>query len=197
MVLSRVMSEGLSLRNRVRDLRSRLGLRQADLAREVDVTRQTIIAIEKGKLNPSILICLKISRILREPVDYVFYLDRVSESRSKREVRQPEPESNYAVVTAVPAEPAPPQTGDEPDVDESVAAEGREGDNGHAAPWETAAEVDISTSPINSSTAIEADESPYSDAADEPSFSDDIPEDAHVSDPAAKDDSGGQVMWNF
>jgi putative transcriptional regulator len=58
----------------VRELRARVGIRQADLAREVGVTRQTIIAIEKGKLNPSILICLKIARILREPVDYVFYL---------------------------------------------------------------------------------------------------------------------------
>lgn len=62
------------LRNRVRELRARVGIRQADLAREVGVTRQTIIAIEKGKLNPSILICLKIARILREPVDYIFYL---------------------------------------------------------------------------------------------------------------------------
>jgi len=51
-----------------------LGIRQADLAREVGITRQTIIAIEKGRLNPSILICLKVARLLREPVDYVFYL---------------------------------------------------------------------------------------------------------------------------
>lgn len=62
------------LRNRVKELRARLGVRQADLAREVGITRQTIIAIEKGRLNPSILICLKIARLLREPVDYIFYL---------------------------------------------------------------------------------------------------------------------------
>ena len=64
------------LRNRVRDLRNRLRLRQADLAEGVGVTRQTILAIEKGRLNPSIALCLRICRILGEPVDYVFYLDR-------------------------------------------------------------------------------------------------------------------------
>jgi len=62
------------LRNRVKELRERIGLRQADLADAVGITRQTIIAIEKGRLNPSILISLKVSRMLREPVDYVFYL---------------------------------------------------------------------------------------------------------------------------
>jgi putative transcriptional regulator len=68
------MKKQSPLRNRVKELRARLGIRQADLARDVGITRQTIIAIEKGRLNPSILICLKVARLLREPVDYVFYL---------------------------------------------------------------------------------------------------------------------------
>ena len=63
------------LKNRVKELRSRLDLRQSDLAREIGVTRQTILAIEKGRLNPSINIALKAARVLREPVDYVFYLE--------------------------------------------------------------------------------------------------------------------------
>jgi putative transcriptional regulator len=62
------------LRNRVKEVRERLGIKQSDLARQIGITRQTIIAIEKGRLNPSILICLKMARLLREPVDYVFYL---------------------------------------------------------------------------------------------------------------------------
>ncbi|MFM1919121.1 MAG: hypothetical protein RLZZ303_755 [Candidatus Hydrogenedentota bacterium] len=70
------MENGFVLRNRVRELRSRLNMRQADLAREVNVTRQTILAIEKERLNPSVVVSLKIARILREPVGYVFYLDR-------------------------------------------------------------------------------------------------------------------------
>lgn len=69
------MNSGFILCNRVRELRTRLKLRQSDLAREVDVTRQTILAIEKGRLNPSILVSLKIARVLREPVGYIFFLD--------------------------------------------------------------------------------------------------------------------------
>lgn len=63
------------LRNRVKELRERLNIRQSELANEVGITRQTIIAIEKGRLNPSIVICLKIAKLLREPVDYIFYLE--------------------------------------------------------------------------------------------------------------------------
>lgn len=74
------MDEPLYLKNRVKELRSRLRLRQSDLAREVDVTRQTILAIEKGRLNPSIAVSLRISRVLREPVDYIFYLERGPEA---------------------------------------------------------------------------------------------------------------------
>ncbi len=70
------METQFCLKNRVKELRARLRLRQSDLAREVDVTRQTILAIEKGRLNPSIAVSLRISRVLREPVDYIFYLER-------------------------------------------------------------------------------------------------------------------------
>lgn len=73
------MSERFRLKNRVRELRGRLNMRQADLAQEVDVTRQTILAIEKGRLNPSVLVSLKIARVLREPVGYVFYLERADD----------------------------------------------------------------------------------------------------------------------
>ena len=76
-ILSAMKSES-HLKNRVRELRIRLELRQSDLAREIGVTRQTILAIEKGRLNPSINIALKAARVLREPVDYVFYLDHSS-----------------------------------------------------------------------------------------------------------------------
>jgi putative transcriptional regulator len=68
------MERIMVLKNRVRELRTRMNLRQSDLAAEVSVTRQTILSIEKGRLNPSILICLKIARVLREPINSVFYL---------------------------------------------------------------------------------------------------------------------------
>lgn len=79
------MENGFILKNRVKELRARLNMRQADLAREVDVTRQTILAIEKGRLNPSIMVSLKIARVLREPVGYIFYLDRTTDRLSAGE----------------------------------------------------------------------------------------------------------------
>ncbi len=89
------MSGDSPLRNRVKELRSRLGLRQTDLADEIGVTRQTIIAIEKGRLNPSIIVSLKVARVLREPVDYVFFLNRdaASEKRVHRPAASIKPEA--------------------------------------------------------------------------------------------------------
>jgi putative transcriptional regulator len=69
------MNDRLILRNRVRELRTALNLRQADLAHQVNVTRQTILAIEKDRLNPSIRLSLKIARVLGESVNNVFYLE--------------------------------------------------------------------------------------------------------------------------
>mgnify|MGYP002625757880 CR=1 FL=1 len=84
------MKEETVLKNRVREVRSRLDLRQCDLAREIGVTRQTILAIEKGRLNPSINIALKTARVLREPVDYVFYLDHNADKSGGSEIRKGE-----------------------------------------------------------------------------------------------------------
>ena len=88
------MKDTLILQNRVKELRSRLKIRQVDLAKDAEVTRQTVIAIEKGQLNPSITVCLKIARVLREPVDYVFYLEREAppaEPPKPRRTRKPKP----------------------------------------------------------------------------------------------------------
>ena len=82
------MDNDAPVQNRVKELRGRLGMRQSDLAQEIGMTRQTIIAIEKGRLNPSVLIVLKIARVLREPVDYVFYLPGGQED-SERAVSDP------------------------------------------------------------------------------------------------------------
>ncbi len=69
------MDDGPILKNRVRELRVARNLRQADLAHQVQVTRQTILAIEKDRLNPSIRLSLKIAQVLGEAVDNIFYLE--------------------------------------------------------------------------------------------------------------------------
>lgn len=60
--------------NKVYDLRARTGATQEDLAFAVGVTRQTIIAIEKGNYVPSVLLALKISKFFRQPLERVFQI---------------------------------------------------------------------------------------------------------------------------
>ena len=56
----------------LRELRTRADLTQAQMAEAVGVTRQTIIAIEKGNYTPSILLALKLARALQVPVEELF-----------------------------------------------------------------------------------------------------------------------------
>lgn len=58
--------------NQVRQLRTKEGITQEELARKVDVTRQTIIAVEKGNYVPSVLLALKIAQYFNQPVEEVF-----------------------------------------------------------------------------------------------------------------------------
>jgi putative transcriptional regulator len=60
--------------NRVEQARKSAGLTQAQLAEAIGVTRQTIIAIEKGNYTPSVLLALKLAGILKKPVEELFWL---------------------------------------------------------------------------------------------------------------------------
>ena len=64
------MSEYIS--NEVNKLRTDKDVTQEELAERVQVSRQTIIAIEKGNYTPSILLALKISKFFNFPVEKVF-----------------------------------------------------------------------------------------------------------------------------
>jgi putative transcriptional regulator len=48
---------------------------QQELAQAVGVTRQTIIAVEKGRFVPSTLLALKLARFFGKPVEAIFHLD--------------------------------------------------------------------------------------------------------------------------
>lgn len=50
-------------------------LTQEEIAQKVGVSRQTIIAIEKGKYHPSILLALKLARALNTTVESLFQLE--------------------------------------------------------------------------------------------------------------------------
>lgn len=68
------MAHNEYIANRVQQLRKQRGSTQEELAEQVSVTRQTIIAIEKGNYTPSVLLALKIARYFKEPVDTIFIL---------------------------------------------------------------------------------------------------------------------------
>lgn len=58
--------------NRIRELRGIHGLTQAALAERLDVARQTVIAIEKGRYDPSLSLAFKIADAFGETVEGVF-----------------------------------------------------------------------------------------------------------------------------
>ena len=60
------------IKNEVEALRARSGVTQEDLACSVNVSRQTIIALEKGHYTPSVLLALKIASFFKVPVEKIF-----------------------------------------------------------------------------------------------------------------------------
>lgn len=61
--------------NTVSDYRSRNKVTQEELGQGVGVTRQTIIAIEKGNYTPSVLLALKIAKYFNTTVEKLFTIE--------------------------------------------------------------------------------------------------------------------------
>jgi putative transcriptional regulator len=64
----------MKLANRLKETRLKNQLTQVTLADAVDVTRQTIIAIEKGKFGPTVTLALALSHVLNVTVEDLFWL---------------------------------------------------------------------------------------------------------------------------
>jgi len=60
------------MKNLVRELRSERGWSQAVLADQLEVSRQTIIAIETGRYDPSLPLAFAIARIFDRPIEAIF-----------------------------------------------------------------------------------------------------------------------------
>ncbi|MGI6487462.1 MAG: helix-turn-helix transcriptional regulator [Syntrophomonadaceae bacterium] len=60
------------MNNRLRQLREKHDLTQEDLAARVGVSRQTIISLEKGRYNPSLLLAYKLARVFNLTIEEVF-----------------------------------------------------------------------------------------------------------------------------
>ena len=63
------------MRNRLRELRARDNLTQAQLAAALDLSRQTIHAVESGKYDPSLPLAFKISALFQLPLEQIFSPD--------------------------------------------------------------------------------------------------------------------------
>ena len=65
----------MKLCNRLRERRRQSGLTQETLAHAVRVTRQTVIAVERGKHEPSVRLALEIALVLGVSIEDLFWLE--------------------------------------------------------------------------------------------------------------------------
>ncbi|MEB8327749.1 helix-turn-helix transcriptional regulator [Flavobacteriaceae bacterium KMM 6897] len=65
------------MKNRLKVLRAERDLTQADLANKLNVSRQTINAIEKGKFDPSLPLAFKMSKLFELPIEAIFENDEM------------------------------------------------------------------------------------------------------------------------
>lgn len=60
------------MNNRVRELREGRGWSQGQLAEQLDVSRQTVNAIETGKYDPSLPLAFRIAKLFRKTIEAIF-----------------------------------------------------------------------------------------------------------------------------
>jgi putative transcriptional regulator len=63
------------MKNRLKILRAERDWSQADLAEKLDVSRQTVNAIETGKYDPSLPLAFKIARLFGQRIEEIFVPD--------------------------------------------------------------------------------------------------------------------------
>ena len=63
------------IRNRMKEHRARLGLKQEELAKLVGVRRETIGNLENGKYNPSLKLAMDIAKVFGCTVEDLFFFD--------------------------------------------------------------------------------------------------------------------------
>lgn len=68
------------MRNRLKVLRAERNWSQADLAERLDVSRQSVNAIETGKYDPSLPLAFKIAAVFGLPIEQIFSAEEVAEA---------------------------------------------------------------------------------------------------------------------
>jgi len=60
------------MKNNIKELRASIAISQSDLAKSLNVSRQTINSIENGKFDPSLTLALKLMKYFNKPLDSIF-----------------------------------------------------------------------------------------------------------------------------
>lgn len=64
------------MKNNIKQLRNELKISQKDLAESLNVSRQTINAIETGKFDPSLTLTIKITRFFKQSLEEIFIMEK-------------------------------------------------------------------------------------------------------------------------
>ncbi|NVO19214.1 MAG: helix-turn-helix transcriptional regulator [Bacteroidetes bacterium] len=65
----------MALQNRIKELRARHNLTQDELAKRVDIRRETIVHLENNRYNPSLKLASDIARVFGVPIEEVLWYD--------------------------------------------------------------------------------------------------------------------------
>jgi putative transcriptional regulator len=65
----------MALHNRIKELRARHDLTQDDLAKKVDIRRETIVHLENNKYNPSLKLASDIAKVFGVPIEEVLWYE--------------------------------------------------------------------------------------------------------------------------
>ena len=64
------------MKNNIKQLRNKMNISQKDLAESLNVSRQTINAIETGKFDPSLTLTIKITRFFNKILEEIFIMEK-------------------------------------------------------------------------------------------------------------------------
>lgn len=69
------MREVIRIKNRIEELRKAQGITQKELADKLSVSRQTIVSLENGRYNPSIILAYKVAVMFGKTIEDVFLFE--------------------------------------------------------------------------------------------------------------------------
>lgn len=65
----------MKIKTRIKEFRARYDLTQDELAETVGVSRHTMLYLEKGKYNPSLLLAYKVAKVLHSTIEEIFIIE--------------------------------------------------------------------------------------------------------------------------